>query len=207
MNFILIDKENWPRWEYFDHYVAANPCTYSMTVRLDATGLKQGGHRLYPALIYALATVVNRHEEFRCSFRESQLGFYERLEPSYTVFHPEDETFSLLWTPYHPDYKSFLASYEADLAQYGDCRGFVGKPGLPENCFDVSMLPWAGFEGFNLNLQRCYDYLRPIFTLGRCEEREGRYTLPLAVQVHHGVCDGYHTCRLVREVQEIIDAL
>ena len=207
MTFTPIDRETWPRREYFDHYVTRNPCTYSMTVPLDVTNIKKRGLRLYPALLYALATVVNRHQEFRYSLRQGQLGVYDRLEPSYAVFHREDETFSLLWTPYDPDYPAFLAAYEADLAQYGDNRGLWGKPEPPENCFDVSMLPWAAFEGFNLNLQQCYDYLRPIFTLGRFEEWEGRYTLPLAVQVHHGVCDGYHTCRLVQEVQEVIDAL
>ncbi len=205
--FTPIDLAAWPRREYFEHYVHRNPCTYSMTVRLDITNVKEKGIRLYPALIYALATAVNRHEEFRCSIKDGVLGCYDRLEPSYTVFHRENETFSLLWTAYEPDFSAFLAAYEADLARFGGQMGFQGKPNLPENTFDVSMIPWANFEGFNLNLQQCYDHLRPIFTLGRYEEREGRCTLPLAVQVHHGVCDGYHTCRLVREVQEILDSL
>ena len=205
--FTPVDLAAWPRREYFEHYVHRNPCTYSMTVRLDITNVKEKGIRLYPALIYALATAVNRHEEFRCSIKDGVLGCYERLEPSYTVFHRENETFSLLWTAYEPDFSAFLAAYEADLARFGGQMGFQGKPNLPENTFDVSMIPWANFEGFNLNLQQCYDHLRPIFTLGRYEEREGRCTLPLAVQVHHGVCDGYHTCRLVREVQEILDSL
>ncbi len=205
--FTPVDLAAWPRREYFEHYVHRNPCTYSMTVRLDITNVKEKGIRLYPALIYALATAVNRHEEFRCSIKDGVLGCYERLEPSYTVFHRENETFSLLWTAYEPDFSAFLAAYEADLARFGGQMGFQGKPNLPENTFDVSMIPWANFEGFNLNLQQCYDHLRPIFTLGRYEEREGRCTLPLAVQVHHGVCDGYHTCRLVQEVQEILDSL
>ncbi len=205
--FTPVDLAAWPRREYFEHYVHRNPCTYSMTVRLDITNVKEKGIRLYPALIYALATAVNRHEEFRCSIKDGVLGCYERLEPSYTVFHRENETFSLLWTAYEPDFSAFLAAYEADLARFGGQMGFQGKPNLPENTFDVSMIPWANFEGFNLNLQQCYDHLRPIFTLGRYEEREGRCTLPLAVQVHHGVCDGYHTCRLVQEVQEILDGL
>ncbi len=205
--FTPIDLAAWPRREYFEHYVHRNPCTYSMTVRLDITNVKEKGIRLYPALIYALATAVNRHEEFRCSIKDGVLGCYDRLEPSYTVFHRENETFSLLWTAYEPDFSAFLAAYEADLARFVGQMGFQGKPNLPENTFDVSMIPWANFEGFNLNLQQCYDHLRPIFTLGRYEEREGRCTLPLAVQVHHGVCDGYHTCRLVQEVQEILDSL
>lgn len=206
MQFTPVDLAGWPRREYFEHYLHQNPCTYSMTVKLDVTGLKEKGLRLYPALLYALATVVNRHQEFRYTLRDGVLGFYDRLEPSYTIFHREDETFSLLWTAYDPDYPAFLAAYEADLAHYGAVKGLVAKP-LPENTFDVSMLPWAAFAGFNLNLQQCYGYLRPIFTLGRYGEENGRYVLPLAVQVHHAVCDGYHACRLVEEVQAILDAL
>lgn len=29
--------------------------------------------------------------------------------------------------------------------------------------------------------------------------------LPLAVQVHHSVCDGFHVARLINELQEISD--
>lgn len=33
-----------------------------------------------------------------------------------------------------------------------------GKPDVPDNCFTMSMIPWVSFEGFNLNLQKGYDY-------------------------------------------------
>lgn len=32
----------------------------------------------------------------------------------------------------------------------------------------------------------------------------GGTRLPLAVQVHHGVCDGFHVCRFVNELQELL---
>ena len=67
------------------------------------------------------------------------------------------------------------------------------------------MVPWISFEGFNLNLQKGYDYLLPIFTMGKCYEENQRYRLPLAVQVHHGVCDGFHLSRFVNELQELVD--
>lgn len=81
----------------------------------------------------------------------------------------------------------------------------LGKPGMPENVFPVSMIPWATFEGFNLNLQKGYDYLLPIFTMGKFYEESGRRFLPLSVQVHHAVCDGFHLCRFLRELQELIE--
>ena len=58
----------------------------------------------------------------------------------------------------------------------------------------------------NLNLQKGYSYLIPIFTLGKYYEEDGRIVLPLAVQVHHAVCDGFHICRFVNELQELINS-
>lgn len=202
MEFVRIDRENWARKETFEHYFSAVPCTYSMTVRLDITALRQRRHRLYPALLHALTAIVNRHPEFRTVLGpDGEPGVYSEMHPCYTVFHPEDETFSNLWTVYDPDLDRFCAAYEQDLRLYGQRRGFTGKPGCPPNSFTVSMIPWATFEGFNLNLQDSYRYLLPIFTLGKYREENGRTWLPLAMQVHHAVCDGYHACRFAKELQ------
>lgn len=206
MNFEKIDRENWQRKEYFEHYLSKNPCTYSMTVQLDITPIREKHLKLYPAMLYYLTTVINRHAEFRIAFDEKdELGVYSEMLPCYTVFHPDTETFSTLWTEYTPDLAEFCAAYERDRLQYGNQKGMTGKPNLPANSFNVSMIPWTTFEGFNLNLQEGYRYLKPIFTIGKYYQREGRTQIPLAIQVHHAVCDGFHLCRLLNELQELID--
>ena len=43
MVFEKIDKNSWNRKEYFDHYFASVPCTYSMTVKVDITQIKEKG--------------------------------------------------------------------------------------------------------------------------------------------------------------------
>ena len=40
MDFIKIDKEKWQRKKVFELYSKDVPCTYSMTINLDITGLK-----------------------------------------------------------------------------------------------------------------------------------------------------------------------
>ena len=40
MDFIKIDKEKWQRKKVFELYSKDVPCTYSMTIILDITGLK-----------------------------------------------------------------------------------------------------------------------------------------------------------------------
>ena len=137
---------------------------------------------------------------------DGEVGVYDALSPCYTVFHPETETFSNLWTAYRGGLRRFLADYEEDLRLYGKLEGFMPKPGAPEGLFTVSMLPWATFEGFHLELPRGNDYLLPIFTMGRMYARDGKDAAAAGLQVHHSVCDGFHACRLVREAQEMLNA-
>lgn len=206
MIFDKIDMKNWARSEYFEHYFSNVPCTYSMTIKLDITPIKQKRIKLYPAILYYIATVVNHHSEFRTAINPAgELGVYDEMIPSYTIFHKDTETFSNLWTEYTPDFETFSAAYETDMQKYGNKHGMIAKPNAPENVFTVSMIPWSTFEGFNLNLQKGYDYLIPIFTMGKYYLEDGRTLLPLAIQVHHAVCDGFHICRFVNELQDLIN--
>ncbi len=207
MKFELIDRQTWKRKAYFKHYFSDVPCTYSMSVKLDITEIIVRGMKLYPAMIYCLTSIVNRHKEFRTAIDdEMRLGIFDEMIPCYTVFNKGNECFSNIWTECTGGYESFLKEYEKDVFKYGECETFEGKPDAPQNCFPVSMIPWASFEGFNLNLQKGYTYLLPIFTMGKYYEENGRYIIPLAVQVHHAVCDGFHVCRFINELQEMINS-
>ena len=113
MTFEKIDKENWERKEYFEHYFSGVPCTYSITVKLDITRIKEKKQKLYPAMLYYLATVINRHAEFRTAINEEgELGIYSETIPCYTVFHKDTETFSNLWTEYKSNLADFCAAYD-----------------------------------------------------------------------------------------------
>ena len=206
MDYTVVDMSAWPRGEHFEHYMSAVPCTYSMTTKLDISNLRRRQMKLYPTMLYLLTRTVNAHEPFRMALREGELVLYSSMEPCYTVFHPETETFSNIWTEFTDDYGEFLRRYNADLERYGSCTAFMAKPGVPENSFTVSMIPWAGFDGFNLNTDD-FKYLIPIFKLGRYSEEAGRCLLPIAGQVHHAVGDGYHICAFINDLQEQISSL
>lgn len=206
MNFTIINRETWDRKEYFDHYFSNIPCTYSMTTKLDITKLINSNRKLYPTMLYLISKVVNNKDEFRISLdMNGQVGIFDEMLPCYTVFHKDTKTFSNIWTEYSDDYDIFCKSYEKDIQIFGSVKGMIGKPDIPTNTFPVSMIPWTTFEGFNLNLQKGYDYLLPIFTIGKYYEENGKYLLPLAIQVHHAVCDGYHICSFINELQELLE--
>ena len=51
MDYQVIDLADWPRAEYFDHYLNAVPCSYSMTVQLELTAIRRAGLKLYPTML------------------------------------------------------------------------------------------------------------------------------------------------------------
>ena len=86
-----------------------------MTVELDVTDfaavMRASTRKTYLAQLWAIAAVVNRHEEFRMCLTESgQPAVWDEIDPSFTVFNKERETFSCVWAPYDPDFGIFHAA-------------------------------------------------------------------------------------------------
>jgi chloramphenicol O-acetyltransferase type A len=206
VTFHLIDLDTYSRKDHFEHFLNRVPCTYSATVPIDVTrlrvALKEKGLKAYPAQIYLLTTAVNYFPEFRMSLDgDRRLGYWERASPLYTVLSPDTKTFSGIWTPYDENFASFYRACIADIDRYGN-GAFMPQADQPANLINISSIPWLDFTAFNLNLTP-NDYLLPIFTIGKYIERDGTTQMPLAIQVHHAVCDGYHLGQFVEHVRHL----
>lgn len=207
MSFQRIDLATYPRREHYQHFLSLRT-TYSATVSIDINMLrgdaKERDIRIYPAQIWMLTTAANRIPEFRMSRDEDgNLGIWDHLEPLYTVMRDTSKPFSGLWTPYDPDFSAFYRQCLANIETYTD-GSFVPQGHEPPNVLNVSSIPWVSFTGFNLNLPT--DHLLPILTIGRHTEQNGATLMPLSIQVHHAVCDGYHLGQYVEQVQAIADS-
>jgi chloramphenicol O-acetyltransferase type A len=204
-----IDVGAWARAEHFEHYRDRVPCSYAITVEIDVTelvsALRRSGRKTYPAQIWALATVVNRHREFRMALdEEGRPAAWAVLHPAFTVFNPARETFACVWTPYDEDFSAFHGRVADLLAEHKDATTMFPQGAPPPDSFDVSSLPWTAFTAFDLHIAGGERHLLPIFTLGRHVERSGRTLVPLAVQVHHAAADGFHTARLVSDLRALV---
>ena len=151
-----------------------------------------------------ITTIVNKYKEFRTSFNENgELGYWEVISPCYTIFHKDDESFSNIWTEYNKDFLIFYKNYCNDIEKYGDIKQFSAKDNVPEDTLPISCIPWVSFTGFNLNIYTDENFLLPVFTIGRYFKQEERMLIPISIQVHHAVCDGYHVSRFINDVQEL----
>jgi len=204
-----VDLSRWARKEHFEVFQSFAQSTFNQTVQLDITALlkhiKEAGWKFYPTIIFLLSKVVNNHSEFRMAIKNNELVIWNEVHPSYTIFHNETETFSSLWSHYDGNIHHFLDIYSEDVARYGNNLSYWPKEESRENIFFVSAIPWVSFTSFGINVANMQNFFSPMFTLGKYYTQEGKVLLPLAVQVHHSVCDGFHVARLINELQELSD--
>ena len=141
--------------------------------------------------------------EVRMAMKDGELGIWDSVHPCYTVFHEQTETFSSLWSEYHDDFRQFLHIYSQDVACYGENLAYFPK-GFIENMFFVSANPWVSFTSFDLNVANMDNFFAPVFTMGKYYTQGDKVLMPLAIQVHHAVCDGFHVGRMLNELQQSV---
>lgn len=201
--------ENWVRRPYFEYYMNKIRCRYNVNYELDVTDMvrriRKAGLRFYPSMLYVVSRGVNMNPEFRMSLdADGEPGFWDEINPSYTIFHDDDKTFSDIWSEYDPRFSVFYARVVEDMTRYRDVKGISAKPGRPENCCPMTSAPWLSFSAYSNDTYSESQMLFPIITFARFFERDGVIRLPFSVFVHHAAADGYHTCKLINDIQALL---
>lgn len=204
--FRAIDPDTWERQPYFDYYYHSIRCKYNLNATIDISPLlpriREKGLKFFPVFLYVILRSVNENKQFRMGFdADGQLGYWEYVVPSYTIFHKDDQTFSDIWSEYKESFEDFYHVVCTDMQTYKDTKGIQGRPGRPDNFCPVSCVPWLSFTGFSQDTYCESSMLFPLIRFGKYFVQDGKTLLPLAVFVHHAVADGYHTCKLINEIQ------
>ncbi len=209
--FIPLDFAQWPRAEQFYYFSKMAPTGYSLSVQLDVTKLldtvKSAGLKFFPAYLWLVTKNLNGQQEFRIAEKEGRIGYYRTLTPLYATFHEDDRTFSLMWTPYDDDFRTFHRAYLDNRQQFGQNHGILSQKGMlpPENAYTVSCVPWIPFQSFAVHSYENKPYYFPSLEAGKFTETDGRTWMPLSLTCHHATTDGYHVSRFLEALQSDMD--
>ncbi|MBS4959901.1 MAG: chloramphenicol acetyltransferase [Clostridiales bacterium] len=207
MSFTRFD-EIWARKEHFQYYRNQLKCSYSLTAPLDVTSfrhmLDRENLRFYPAFVYCVSMVIEKTPEFKMGLDDSNYpGYYDCMHPSYTIFHPDDHTFSDVWTYYHKDFRIFYHHMTDDISIYRNQKGVKVKPNQPCNFYCISCVPWLSYTGYSTAVSGGEPNLFPIITFGKYQWQKDRLLMPFTVTISHAAADGYHTSKFINDLQEL----
>lgn len=209
MNYQLINQETWHRKEHFAAFMAQGT-RFSMTTKLDVTkfyqGIKERKIKFYPAFIHQVTQVINEFDCFKVAITEhGELILWDNLEPNYTISSKVSDNFISVWTKWDINFESFQKAYLKTAKEYETSNRLAPQLDFPENILPISMIPWTSFDGFDLSIKNKDNFLGPIITGGKMIEENDRRLLPIAVQVHHATCDGFHVSQFLARLQEVFD--
>ena len=205
MNYRKIDIDTWERRDLFKLYTTDLKIVMNMTVDVDVTALvryvKSRGMRFYPTMIWVVSKIMNAHDEYRYTLRDSgELWCWNTVSPSYTDFNPETGKFVKFVTEYSEDLDTFHARAVENSEKYKWDSGFI--PNQPENFFDISCLPWTRYKSLDLQVSGDSNgRMFPVVIWGKFEEQDGRLIMPVTMTFNHAAGDGYHLCRFFDELK------
>ncbi|WP_300360528.1 chloramphenicol acetyltransferase [Fusobacterium sp.] len=210
--FNKIDFETWERKEHFNYYTNLVKTNYSLTAELDITLLlekiKEKNLKFFPTMLFCIIKGVNQNKEFRTDYdNEGNLGYWDYVVPSYTIFHRDDKTFSDIWSEYDENFKIFYKNVIEDIEKYKDVKGIKAKSGRGKNFCPISCLPWLSFTSCADDTYTESKMLFPVITFGKYFEKHKKTFVPISIFINHAVADGYHTCKLINDIQEIINKI
>ena len=209
--FTPIDLQAWPRREHFHYFDQMAPTGYSLTAEVDVTHmravLKAAGLKFFPAWLWLVTRTLNGQPEFKLAAKDGRLVYYHTLTPLYAAFHPDDKTFSLMWTEFDDDFSAFYRACLDNAQRYGHQHGILSRPDRlpPENAYTVSCVPWISFTHFAVHSYENKPYYFPSVEAGKFCERDGRLLMPLSLTCHHAAADGWHVHQFLEALQRDAD--
>lgn len=198
---------DWKRKPYFDYYYYTLKTKYTLTKHIDISFLleevKQKGLKFYPVYLYVILKVINKTPEFRMSFDpDGNLGTWNYVNPSYTIFHKDDNTFSDLWSEYKSGFQDFYEEIVRDMDKYKDVKEILARKNKPRNFCPMSAIPWLSYESFSQDSYSESSLLFPLIKFGKYYKKDDKVMIPFSVFVNHAVADGYHTCKLINDIEK-----
>lgn len=205
--------KNWERAQMFRFFGVTNPTEFSVTAELDVTdfvaAVKEKGYKFFPAFMWAVTKAINGQKELRTAEQNGALGYFDKLIPSFPVFHEETKTITNLWIDCSENFTEYYREFNEIMEKYGSTTNrFFARRDLPAppNTFVLSCIPWLNFTHFSsTNLSDKPRYI-PSVDSGKYVDKNGRLMMPVSITVNHAVTDGYHVSVFFEELQKIFDS-
>ena len=190
---IRFNIENWNRkttYHYFKDFM--NPFAH-LGADVDITELyryvKEHGYSINLAVSYIAGRLCNEIENFRLRIEGDEVYLYDKVNIGQTVGY-EDGTFTNINYTMKDTLHEFDEFEQKHIIEHKEKRQYESGTGEGDLIF-MTTIPWVSFTSF-LQPFDPSKASNPKVAFGKIKTVGGRKLLPVCVEVHHSLMDGYH---------------
>ncbi|MBD2768062.1 chloramphenicol acetyltransferase [Hymenobacter sp. BT664] len=201
-----LNLAQWNRREHFEFFSSFDEPFFGLVAPVDCTRTLAEAKRLgVPFFVYYLyhaLQAANQVEAFRYRIENGQVYQYDRVHASATIGR-EDHTFGFSFIEQQDELTSFVraAAEEIEAVRTGEGLRLTETTGRPD-VIHFSALPWVRFSGLTHARSFGRPDSVPKISFGQTYLERGATLLPVSVNMHHGLADGYHVGQFLSVFQD-----
>jgi chloramphenicol O-acetyltransferase type A len=204
-----LDIENWNRREHFEFFNQCDEPFLGIVAEIDCTDAyntcKSNSIPFSLYLHFQAIVAVNQTEEFRYRIKNDEIIIFDKIHVTTTIGR-DDNTFAFSFIPFTPSLNEFINLAKIEIDTIKKSSGL----GLNENTrrLDVihfSTVPWISFTGVTHPRNFKFKDSVPKITFGRYFHRNDRIIMPVSVNAHHGLMDGYHVSQFLQLFEQLMN--
>ena len=187
-----ISLKNYERRATFKAFLNHELPVVSTSCEIDISPLfafyKKNGLRLFPIIAYMIDMAINDISEMKYRIIDDALYEYDVVNPSFTVLQ-KNNVISFCDAKHFDDAIEF---YNYTIKKIDEAEKILDQEmGDKPAQYFISNVPWIKFTSFTHPYYSKYSTI-PIVTIGKYENSGQKTTIPIAIQAHHSLIDGYH---------------
>jgi chloramphenicol O-acetyltransferase type A len=202
----LLDLSNWNRREHFEFFSRFEEPFFGLVVTVDCTlalaEAKRLGIPFFLYYLYQALQAVNQVDALRYRVENEQVYSFDRIHASATIGRP-DHTFGFSFIELHNDLEKFVREAQVEINAVQASEGLRLSPSTARlDVIHFSALPWIRFTGLTHARSFSHPDSIPKISVGRTYTEGSAILMPVSVNVHHGLADGYHVGLFLDEFQQ-----
>jgi chloramphenicol O-acetyltransferase type A len=202
-----VDVGNWNRRTTYEFFKDYEDPFFNIAANLDVTRLYRFSKE--KALSFSLANLfysletANEIREFKIRLKDEKLVEFETVHATQTILLP-DETFAFCYFELQPTVFEFNRAGRAALEKYKKLKTFDVETDRVDLIY-YSVIPWISFTSFKHASRFDNRQTIPRIVFGKTFDDAGIKKMPVSVEVHHAIVDGFHVGKFFNRLQEKFD--
>ncbi len=140
--------------------------------------------------IHAALISVNTIREFKMRLLQNELVIFDVIHGGSTILN-EDHSFSFCYFDYEINLIDFIKKAKQKIDNTRLKKGMNPKTN-ELGMIHFSSIPWVSFTSFKHARKKSLEDTIPKIVFGKYYYRNQNWHLPVSVEVHHSMMDGYH---------------